>query len=151
MRTMRMEVVTVDEVIKEGVYPWNKGKNDIDYKGDIPGYMVGFCLEIKKADGSLGYASCQFVDKLENLTLYMADSYEEYNDIGCQKVPGMTRADWDVFITWDLCDRDGNQPTGRVVFRGYFEEKYDFEERDNYYVDKSEEVEQLFSQYVKEA
>lgn len=39
----------------------------------------------------------------------------------------------DCEITVDLCRWNGWEPTGRVIFRGYYTEHYDFDERDFYY------------------
>lgn len=113
---MKYEIISVDEAIKDGYYKWNKTKNDIPYYGHINGYLEGFCVEVKKEDGTIGYMSMNAVPgDIES------EWYEEYME--------------DMRLT----------PTGIAVFRGYFIERYDFDEREEYIVDASKEVEKILN------
>ena len=79
-----------------------------EFHGIIPGYHCGYNFEVKGRDGRVGFMSCQFE----------TGTPEEVAE--------------DEFQKWFM-DNHGFTYTGRVVFQGYFEEHYDFEERDNYY------------------
>lgn len=101
-----------------------------EFHGIIPGYVCGFHVEAVK-DGKTDCGSCCFTNDFENT--WDPDFHRGWNDLGisanCMRMNG-----------WD--------PTGNIIFHGYFEEHWDFEERDWYYIDKTEEVEELFSKYI---
>lgn len=78
------------------------------YHGVIPGYSCGYNFEVKTRDGRIDFMSCTF-DSREP---------EECAEDECQK-------DHMAFL--------GLTYTGRVIFRGYYEEHYDYEERESYY------------------
>lgn len=124
---MKTTVITMKEYLKRSGETWDIS-NDCEFLGVIPGYVCGFNLEVEK-DGKIGCASCVFDNDYEEIRNTMSD----YNDLG---------------ISEELCSYNGWKPTGNIVFRGYFTEHWDFEERDNYYVDASEEVKNLWNKYV---
>lgn len=73
--------------------------------GYKPGYVRGYNIEVRKADGTTYWESaCWFAEEPE----------EYYND------------DYHRWRYEDTC----SEPTGRICFRGYGEEYYDFDERD---------------------
>lgn len=78
---------------------------DCTFEG-LKNYANGWQFECEK-DGKIGYSSVAF-------------GY------------GMPDAK-DFETTIDLCRWNGWEPTGRVIFRGYYEEYYDCDERDWYY------------------
>ena len=128
---MKTNVITVDEAIKNGTYKWNKHKNDIDFLGIIPGYVCGWCVEVKKQNGEIGYCSCTFTNDYEEIR--DPNYYSDWNSLG---------------ISAELASYNGAEPTGNIVFRGYHSEEYDWKEREEYYLDKSEEVLNLWNKYV---
>lgn len=78
------------------------------YHGIIPGYHCGYNFEVKTRDGRVDFMACTFDTR----------SPEDFVEDEEQK---------------DYMDYLGFVYTGRVIFRGYYEEHYDFEERDYYY------------------
>ena len=112
-------IVTVNDIIAEGKCNWTP--ITCEYVGIIPGYLCGFSVEMKKVDGSYGYSS-----------------YAYTNDINGCAIKNMI----------ELCSHHGNKFTGRVVFGGYFTEYYDFEEHEDFILDKSDEVMVLWHKYV---
>lgn len=124
---MKTTVITMKEYLKRSGETWNIS-NDCEFLGVISGYVCGFNLEVEK-DGKIGCGSCVFDNDYEEIRNTMND----YNDLG---------------ISEELCSYNGWKPTGNIVFRGYFTEHWDFEERDNYYTDASEEVKNLWNKYV---
>lgn len=124
---MKTTVITMKEYLKRSGETWNIS-NDCEFLGVIPGYVCGFNLEVEK-DGKISCGSCVFDNDYEEIR----NTISEYNDLG---------------ISEELCSYNGWKPTGNIVFRGYFTEHWDFEERDNYYTDASEEVKNLWNKYV---
>ena len=123
---MKTNVITVQEFNARSGKDWTL-ENDCEFHGIIPGYICGFCVEATK-NGKIDAASCCFTN-----------DYEEIRN------PNYNR-DWnDLGISEDLLSMNGWEATGNIVFRGYFTEHYDFDERDNYYMDASEEVKNLLS------
>ena len=78
------------------------------FHGVIPGYACGYNFEVTDRNGRTDFMSCQF----------------EY---GTPAEVAMSE-----FEQWRM-ENYGFTYTGRVAFRGYYEEHYDFEERDSYY------------------
>lgn len=138
MKTINTEIVTVDTVIAEGKYTWNKGENDIEFHGALNGYSMGFCIEVQKADGTFAYSSVIFLNNWDKFdTISLVDSAEDdYWSLD------------HISSVADMCLHDGNKVTGRLVFRGYFTEQYDVLEREEYFIDASAEVEEMWSTYV---
>ena len=138
MKNIETSIVTVDQVIAEGKYTWNKDANDCAFHGIIPGYYIGLCVEVLKADGTYGYSSVTFVlaQDMDDIQLSIAESFEE--DLRLNDISGMA----------SLCLHDGNTLTGRLVFRGYYDSRWDFDEREDYFIDRSQEVEELWGTYV---
>ena len=83
---------------------------DQEYKGLIPGYLCGYNFEVTK-DGVTDFASCTFSYRTpDDLMNSNEDYYSDFLlDCGCI-------------------------PTGRVIFRGYYQEEYDINERESYCV-----------------
>ena len=124
---MKTNVITMKEFLKRSGKNWEI-TNDCEFHGVIPGYVCGFNLEVEK-DGKIDCGSCVFDNDYEEIRNTLSD----YNDLG---------------ISEELCSYNGWKPTGNIVFRGYFTEHWDFEEREFYYMDASEEVENLWKEYV---
>lgn len=115
------------------------------------GYLLGLSLEIRKTDGTLGYSSNMYIpsEHAKNLRLFKGETWEEYCAVCSRRgVADMTPFEVQIARMWELCDHDGNEPTGRLEFNGYFEEYYDFEEREECVRNLTEEVEALWGQYV---
>ena len=87
---------------------WSTAKSHTD-KGFIAGYVRGYNIEVKLTDGSTEWLSSEWIEN---------DPEIEFND------------DFHQFYfkehQWI--------PTGRICFRGYAIQRYDYEERD-YYVE----------------
>ena len=113
---MEYKIISVDEAIKDGHYKWNKTNNDIPYYGHINGYVEGFCVEVKRQNGDVGYMSMNAVS-------------------------GDIESEWYEDYMTDM----GLEPTGRAVFRGYYTEYYDPEERETFIRDASKEIEDLIN------
>ena len=116
---MNNTIVTTNTVIAEGKWTWQPVA--CEYVGIIPGYLCGFSVEMQKTDGSYGYSSFVYTDDING---------------------------WDIERMVELCSHHGNKFTGRVVFGGYFTEYYDYEEREECVLDKSDEVMRLWHKYV---
>lgn len=99
-------------IITERVRPstiWEGVSDPVDI-GEIPGMFCGYNVEVTNRDGRTDWMSCTFVRSVAELN--------------------------DEFHCWVREDM-GLVPTGRIAFRGYYEQHYDWRERDEYY----EEVE----------
>lgn len=83
---------------------------DQEYKGLIPGYLCGYNFEVTK-NGVTDFASCTFsYSTPDDIMNNNEDYYSDFLlDCGCI-------------------------PTGRVIFRGYYQEEYDINERESYCV-----------------
>ena len=84
----------------------------------LPGLLRGFNVEITNDDGDVDYCSA----------VWTPGEADESNP--------------DIFISIDLVSYNGWRPTGRLVFRGYGVDRYDFEEREEY-------VEMVTPEYVQ--
>lgn len=111
-------------------------------------YLYALSLECVKADGTLGYASNLYLPYADEYRLFIAENGDEYDDIMFGKVKDMSWQEVELARMWDLCDHHGNKPSGRLEFNGYFEDYYDFEEREECVRDLTSEVENLWSKYV---
>ena len=87
---------------------WPTAK-DHEYKGVQKGLCTGWNIEVTSWKGQTYWMDTTF-------TWLSPEQY--FNDD---------------FHTW-MYEEDGLTPTGRICFRGYFIEEYDFDERDYYYV-----------------
>ena len=87
---------------------WPTAK-DYEDKGDIPGLVRGYNIEVKTMDGRVDWLSACYID---------IDPETHFND---------------EFNTWRYSEY-GWTPTGRICFRGYAVEKYDPDERDFYVI-----------------
>lgn len=122
-------IISVEEAINNG-YKWSKTNNDCEFKGYIPGYLCGFCIEVEK-DGKIDYCSMVATDDFDEILI--PDYFDStWNDLG---------------ISADLAITNGWTPTGNIVFRGYYTSYYDWEEREDFIKDASEEVINLFNKY----
>lgn len=97
---------------------------DSEWIGIIPGVANGWQIEYSKG-GAFEYGSVTF-----QFGMIEADvaRYEGYCGSWLFEIPRM----------------NGWEPTGRVVFRGYYTEHYDFDERDYYYEDYDPAVERAY-------
>lgn len=87
---------------------WPNAKDYQDF-GAKPGLLRGYNIEVTTLYGVTDWMSCS----------YIPGEPEEYFNYDCEKH----------FRIWgDL------KPTGRITFRGYYREVYDFEEREQYVV-----------------
>lgn len=122
-------IITIEEANHRSSKNWTLN-NDCDFHGIVDGYVCGFCVEAIK-DGKIGYGSCCFTNDIEEI---LDPEYNNYwNDLG---------------ISANLLELNGWTITGDIAFRGYYTEEYDFNEREEYYLDASKEVEELFNTYV---
>lgn len=80
---------------------------DYEDKGYIEGYVRGYNIEVTTHEGFTDWLSCSYI---------YGDPSVEFDDD---------------FHKWYF-DEHRWTPTGRVCFRGYGIEHYDFEERDTY-------------------
>ena len=91
---------------------WPTAENFTDY-GPKPGLLRGYNIEVKDQKGVVDWMSAAFIyGKPEDTT---GDGFNEPWRIESRK-------DW------------GFEPTGRITFRGYYTEEYDFEERETFVV-----------------
>lgn len=91
----------------------NAGK---DY-GHVPGLVRGFNIEFQHKDtGEITYGSC--VWESGNIEDYFQKQVDDWGYLG--------------FVLFEAEKSKGYEPTGRAVFRGYGQEKYDPNERDYY-------------------
>ena len=128
---MKTNIITIDE------FNAHSGKNfshsnDCEFKGIISGYICGFNVECEK-DGIIDCGSTCFTNDYEEILNPNENSV--WNDLG---------------ISEDLLNLNGWKTTGNIVFRGYYIEDYDFEERDWYYTDASDEVMNIWNKYICE-
>ena len=84
------------------IWPSSVSHND---KGEKPGYVRGYNIEVTTRDGNLEWLSCEYIEE---------DPQEFFNDD---------------FHLWYYKEH-GWTPTGRITFRGYAIQRYDWEERD---------------------
>lgn len=104
---MKYEIMNCEEAKR--VTGWTIDM-DQEYKGVIPGYACGYNFEVTK-NGVTDFASCTYSHLTpEDLMDLEKDWYSDFlQDCGCT-------------------------PTGRVIFRGYYQEEYDIDEREEYFV-----------------
>lgn len=84
---------------------WPTAEDHVDI-GEIHGLMRGYNIEVEK-NGQVDWMSAEWIYGEPETTFN--DDYHTWS-----------RTDW------------GLKPTGRVCFRGYGSEEYDFEERDTF-------------------
>lgn len=137
MKNIAVEIVAPEVAAQNGFYNWVGANNDCEFFGQVPGYEMGFCVEVLKADGTIGYSSVDFISEVP-AELHIAETNEDECEIDHYGIDGMA----------NLCNHSGNTITGRLVFRGYYESYYDFEEREECVREKSAEVVALFNKYV---
>lgn len=87
---------------------WSTAKDFQDF-GEKPGLVRGYNIEVKTRKGTIEWLSCEW---------FYGEPEEVFNDD---------------YHTWSRNDW-GWTPTGRICFRGYGREEYDFEEREEYVV-----------------
>lgn len=92
------------------IWPTAKSYKD---KGIIRGHVRAYNIEVTTREGVTDWLSTTFIH---------GEPEEYFND----EYNMWSRADW------------GWVPTGRITFRGYFTEHYDFEEREEYFVEAHE-------------
>jgi len=126
---MKTNIITIDEFNKRSGKNW-KTDNDCEFHGVIPGYICGFCVEATK-DGKISAGTCCFTNDFEEIINPNDNAY--WNDLG---------------ISEDLLNINGWKATGNIVFRGYFTEHWDWDEREEYYTDASKEVIETWNKYV---
>lgn len=80
---------------------------DFEDEGSYLGLVRGYNIEIKCSDGSVGWHSSNWIH--EDPEVYFNDEFHRW-----------------------YYQEHGWTPTGRICFRGYGEEEYDFEERDTF-------------------
>lgn len=127
---MKTTIITVDEAIKKNTWTWGHRENDCEFLGEVPGYVCGWDVEVKRGD-EISYCSMTCTNDFEEIILPDADY--NWNELGVSA----ENAKW-----------NGWEPTGVIVFRGYFTEHYDPFEREEYIKDASKEVIGLFKKYV---
>lgn len=101
---------TTEVVPASTIWPTAKSYKD---KGVIPGYVRGYNIEVTTSKGATDWLSCNFI---------YGEPEDELND----EYNLWRRSDW------------GWVPTGRITFRGYYTEHYDYEEREEYVVEAEE-------------
>lgn len=126
---MKTNIITIDEFLKKSGKTWSRD-NDCEFKGIIPGYVCGWNVEAKR-DGIIDAGSTCFTNDYEEILNPNESSY--WNDLG---------------ISEDLLNHNGWRATGNIVFRGYYIEDYDFEEREWYFTDASDEIINLWDKYI---
>ena len=88
---------------------WPTAKNHID-KGYIQGLVRGYNIEVTKTKtNETFWMSCEYIHGEPNEELFDEFHRHYYLDLGVE-------------------------PTGRICFRGYGREQYDWEERDTYII-----------------
>ena len=128
----KTNIITIDEFNARSGKNW-KTDNDCEFHGILPGYICGFNVEAKK-DGKIDAGSTCFTNDFEEIRNPW--TCDNWNDLG---------------ISEDLLNCNGWTATGNIVFRGYFTSEYDWEEREEYYLDASKEVEEIWNKYVVNA
>lgn len=116
--------------IKDTTTGWDDKNANIRNYGEVPGYMIGFNVEVVNDKGELDYMSSRYL----------------YGDI--EEALNEEKEAWGYIYGEDTCNYKGYYITGRLVFRGYFTEEYDWEEREEYIIDASDEVESFMSKYM---
>ena len=111
-----MYTLKITEVVPaSSIWPTAKSYKD---KGIILGCVRGYNIEVTTPNGTTDWLSCNFIH---------GEPEDELND----EYNLWSRSDW------------GWVPTGRITFRGYYTEYYDFEDREEYLkeaTDLNEEV-----------
>lgn len=103
-----MKYTIIDREEAKRITGWTTDM-DQEFKGLVPGYACGYNFEVTK-DGKTDFASCTFEYDTPDGIMNGGGYYGEFLfDMGCE-------------------------PTGRVIFRGYYREEYDPYERDVYFV-----------------
>ena len=131
---IKTSIISVSEAISEG-HKGFSGERNPQYRGRIPGYLTAFCVEVRHADGTLGSSSSVYLEEWQKEdSIIYSDTWDgEFNELGEMA---------------DLCLHDGNEITGRLIFNGYYESYYDFEEREECVREKTDEVDRLWGEYV---
>lgn len=88
------------------IWPTAEDHKDFGYK---PGLVRGYNIEVTTTKGVTDWMSCEYIH---------GEPEEVFND----DYHSWSRADW------------GLTPTGRICFRGYGREEYDFEEREEFVI-----------------
>lgn len=109
-----------DYVKASEIWETAKDYNDL---GDVMGLARGYNIEVSTKDEKTHWLSCEFV---------FGSPEEHFNDD---------------FHTW-YYEEHGWTPTGRIAFRGYYEEHWDYEEREECYREISEEEVIKMSKYI---
>lgn len=125
--TLKTNVITLAEAVNKGFCDW-EDENACEFHGVVPGYVCGFCVEVTNGD-KIHYTDCTFTNDYEEIR--NPYKVKDYNLLGLAT---------DCAIGWE--------PTGNIMFRGYFREDYDWEERDYCYEDASSEALDLLSRYM---
>ena len=103
-----MKYVIIDCEEAKRITGWTTDM-DQEFKGLVPGYACGYNCEVTK-NGKTDFASCTFQYDIPDEVMAPGSFYPAFLfDMGCE-------------------------PTGRVIFRGYYREEYDPYERDVYFV-----------------
>lgn len=103
-----MKYVIIDREEAKRITGWTTDM-DQEFKGLVPGYACGYNFEVTK-DGKTDFASCTFKYDTPDEVMAPGSFYPDFLfDMGCE-------------------------PTGRVIFRGYYREEYDPYEHDVYFV-----------------
>ena len=87
---------------------WPTAKDFQDF-GSKPGLVRGYNIEVTNSKGVTDWMSCEYIH---------GEPEEVFNDD---------------YHTWSRNDW-GLTPTGRICFRGYGREEYDFEEREEFVI-----------------
>ena len=87
---------------------WPTAK-DYEDEGQVDGLVRGYNIEVKTSDGIVDWLSCSYIH--EDPEMYFNDDFHQW-----------------------YYEEHGFTPTGRICFRGYGEEQYDFDERDAYII-----------------
>ena len=116
------------------------GKKDIikiadtlDINLDVLGYVDPDITVCYIKDGKIVYGGMTCTDDFDEILVPSEDHNTPWNDLG---------------ISAECASFNGCIPTGTIVFRGYFTKQYDWHEREEYVVDASKEVMDLFEKYV---
>ena len=103
-----MNYTIIDREEAKRITGWDTDM-DQEFKGLVPGYACGYNFEVTK-DGKTDFASCTFEYDTPDGVMNSGGYYGDFLfDMGCE-------------------------PTGRVIFRGYYREEYDPYEREAYFV-----------------
>lgn len=87
---------------------WETAKDFVD-SGEKSGLVRGYNIEVKTSDGSLHWLSCEY---------FFGTPEDEFNN---------------EFHTWMYAEH-GWTPTGRICFRGYGLEDYDYRDHETYII-----------------